>query len=169
MGEARGDDQCDRRHDYAFTLHGLWPQFEDGYPNYCRTSFGDPSRAETEAMADISGSGGLAWYEWKKHGRCSGLPARVYFATARQAYADLDIPKVFQHLDRDVALSASVVEEAFLEANPALAATMITVTCEQGYIQEVRICLTKALDFRHCGADVARDCRIEDAVMEAVR
>jgi ribonuclease T2 len=62
-----------------------------------------------------------------------------------------------------------VVEDAFLEANPGLARDMVTVTCRDGYVQEVRLCLTRALAFRACGADVARDCRLQDAVMQAVR
>ena len=49
-GDARDDDQCDARHAYGFTLHGLWPQFETGYPSGCRTTARDPSRAETAAM-----------------------------------------------------------------------------------------------------------------------
>jgi ribonuclease T2 len=36
-------------------------------------------------------------------------------------------------------------------------------------IQEARICLTKDLTLRRCGDDVIRDCRMKDAVMEAVR
>jgi ribonuclease T2 len=64
---------------------------------------------------------------------------------------------------------AEVVEEAFLAANPGLAADMITVTCTQGMIQEVRICLTKDLKPRRCGADTIRDCRMTDAVLGAVR
>jgi len=168
-GDARGDDQCDARHDHSFTMHGLWPQHEVGWPADCRTSERDPSRAETEAMVDVMGSGGLAWYEWKKHGRCSGLTADDYFATARRAYQAVTIPQVFRDLTRDVRLPALVVEEAFLEANPGLLPPMITITCDQGHIQEARICLTKDLEFRACGVDAARDCRMEAAVMEAVR
>jgi ribonuclease T2 len=169
QGDDRGDDQCDPRHDYSFVLHGLWPQFEVGWPSYCRTEARDPSRSQTEAMTDITGSSGLAWYEWKKHGRCSGLSAADYFNTARQAYARITIPQVFSQLNRDVELPTSVVEEAFLEANPELSPAMITITCDQGYIQEARICLTKDLEFRTCGIDTARDCRMQDAVMHAVR
>jgi ribonuclease T2 len=168
-GDARGDDQCDARHDYSFTLHGLWPQNETGWPSYCRTDARDPSRAETAAMVDITGSGGLAWHQWKKHGRCSGLAARDYFALSRRAYDSVAIPEVFRRLNRDIRLPARVFEEAFLEANPALQADGITVTCEDGMIQEVRICLTRDLDPRRCGVDAIRDCRQTDAVMEAVR
>lgn len=168
-GDARDDDQCDARHAYGFTLHGLWPQYESGYPSGCRSAERDPSRAETGSMTDIMGSGGLAWYQWKKHGRCTGLTARDYFATARRAYGSVSLPDVFQRLNRSITLPASVVEDAFVEANPALPRDAITITCEAGMIQEVRLCLTKDLSPRRCGDDVIRDCRMKDAVMEPVR
>ena len=117
-------------------------------------------------MTDIMGSGGLAWYQWKKHGRCTGLTARDYFATARRAYGSVTLPDVFQRLNRSITLPAAVVEDAFVEANPALPRDAITITCEAGMIQEVRLCLTKDLSPRRCGDDVIRDCRIKDAVME---
>ena len=168
-GDARDDDQCDARHAYGFTLHGLWPQYESGYPSGCRSAERDPSRAETGSMTDIMGSGGLAWYQWKKHGRCTGLTARNYFATARRAYGSVTLPDVFQRLNRSITLPAAVVEDAFVEANPALPRDAITITCEAGMIQEVRLCLTKDLSPRRCGDDVIRDCRIKDAVMAPVR
>jgi ribonuclease T2 len=168
-GDARRDDQCDARHDFGFTLHGLWPQYESGWPSNCRTGARDPSRRETAAMADIMGSGGLAWHEWKTHGRCSGLSAADYFALARRAYAGITIPPVLARLDRDVRLPARVVEEAFIAANPGLERSMITITCEAGRIDEARICLTRDLTPRPCGADAARDCRMPDALMAKVR
>ena len=168
-GDARGDDQCDARHYFGFTLHGLWPQNEFGWPSHCRTSARDPSRSQTAAMADIMGSGGLAWYEWKKHGRCSGLAAGTYLDLSRRAYESIAMPPVLAALDRDVTLPAQVVEDAFIEANPALDRSMITITCEAGRIDEARICLTKDLLPRPCGPDAARDCRMQDALMEKVR
>ena len=168
-GDARGSDQCDTRHDHSFTLHGLWPQHERGWPAHCRTPERDPSRADTAAMADIMGTGGLAWYQWKKHGRCSGLSSDAYFALSRKAYQAIEIPQVFQQLDLDIALPAQVVEEAFLDANPGMSGDMITITCKQGRIQEARICLTKDLELRSCSASVARDCTLTDALMDAVR
>jgi ribonuclease T2 len=168
-GDGRGDPQCDAGRGLSFTLHGFWPQYEDGWPAFCRTSARDPSRSQTAAMADIMGGAGLAFYQWKKHGRCSGLPAEDYFALSRRAYDSVVIPEVFRDLNRDVALPATVVEEAFLEANPDLSRDQITITCTDGMIQEARICLTKDLEPRRCGDDVIRDCRMQDAVMEAVR
>ena len=46
---------------------------------------------------------------------------------------------------------------------------MITITCKAGAIQEARICLTRDLEFRTCGTNVAQDCTLERALMEPVR
>ncbi|RWR10160.1 ribonuclease T2 family protein [Paenirhodobacter populi] len=168
-GRGREAAQCARGSGASFVLHGLWPQNELGYPSDCRTPQHDPTRAQSAAMDDIMGSSGAAWYQWKKHGRCAGLSAADYYATARRAYAGTRIPEVFRNLDRDVKLPASVVEEAFIEANPGLTRDMVTITCDGGRIDEVRICLTKDLTPRRCGDDVIRDCRRQDALMERVR
>lgn len=169
QGDARGDDQCHPRHDYSFTLHGLWPQYERGWPSYCTSTARDPARSDTAAMADIMGSAGLAWHQWKKHGRCSGLGARDYFATARRAYGAITLPPVLAGLSRDVTLAPQVVEAALLEVNPQLDAQSLTITCAAGLIHEARICLNRDLTPRACGADVARDCRASSARLPAVR
>lgn len=168
-GDDRDDPQCDSGRGLTFVLHGLWPQYETGWPSFCRTVERDPSRAQTAAMADIMGGAGLAFYQWKKHGRCSGLSAEAYFRAARSAYEAVTIPDLFSRIDRPLTLPASVIEEAFLEANPGLSADQITITCKSGLIQEARICLTPDLQPRRCGPDVIRDCRLSDAVLEPVR
>ena len=168
-GDARGDPQCDAGRDHTFVLHGLWPQFEQGYPSNCHAETSDPSRDDTARMADIMGGSGLAFYQWKKHGRCSGMTARDYFTTLRAAYASVTIPPVFAMVNKDITIAAPVVQDAFLDSNPQLAADQVTVTCKQGLIQEVRICLTRDLAPRTCGLDVSRDCTLPDAGLGAVR
>ena len=168
-GDARNDPQCDPGRGLTFVLHGLWPQYEDGWPSFCRTVERDPTRAETAAMADIMGGAGLAFYQWKKHGRCSGLSPVDYYRTAREAYQRVQIPDLFQDVSKRLDVPASVIEAAFLEANPGLSRDQITITCKDGRIEEARICLTPDLDFRRCGDDVIRDCRLSKAVLEPIR
>ena len=168
-GDERGSPQCDAGEGYGFAVHGLWPQFEDGWPSYCRTVERDPSRSRTNAMADIMGSGGSAWYQWKKHGRCAGLTADAYFDTVRAAYVGVVRPEVFRRLTDEITLPAAVVEEAFLETNPLLVADGVTVTCKQGRIQEVRVCLNLDLSPRACGEDAVRDCTLQRAEMDPIR
>lgn len=168
-GDDRGSPQCDADADFGWVLHGLWPQYEQGWPERCRTGFAEPSRAQTAAMADIMGTSGLAWYQWNKHGVCAGLPSAEYYALARQAFDRMTLPPVFARLQNPVTLPASVVEDAFLQDNPDLRRDQITITCDSGYIQEARICLTRDLDFRRCGPDVIRDCTLDAAQFEPIR
>lgn len=168
-GDARHDPQCDPGRHLTFTLHGLWPQYEQGYPSDCFTESADPSREDTARMADIMGGAGLAFYEWKKHGRCSGLTARAYYKALRDAYRSVTIPPVFAKITKDIRIAAPVIEDAFLESNTNLTADQITVTCTQNRIQEVRICLTRDLSPRACGQDVAQDCTLPRAELDAVR
>ncbi len=166
-GDARRSPQCDR--DHGWILHGLWPQYHRGWPSFCPTIQRAPSRSMTAAMADIMGTPGLAWHQWRKHGSCSGLSASDYYTLSRRAYEAVNRPEVFRKLDKPVKLPASVVEEAFLKANPAWQPDMLTITCKQGRIQEARLCLTKDLTPVPCGRDVVRDCQMEDALFDPLR
>ena len=157
-GRGRDEAQCDPRRRTAFVVHGLWPQYEDGWPADCRTAERDPSRRESAAMADVMGSGGLAWYQWQKHGRCSGLSAQGYYAAVRDAAAGAEVPALLKMLPRDVTLPAGVVEDAFIQANPDMSRNGITVTCNGKRLDEVRICLTRDLQPRDCAPDSRRDC-----------
>ncbi len=168
-GDARHSPQCDPAEDFGWTLHGLWPQYHRGWPAFCPTTEPQPRRSLTESLADIMGTSGLAWYQWKKHGVYAGIPAADYYALSRRAYESIQRPAVFRKLQNPVKLPAKIVEEAFLEANPGLEPDMITVTCQRGYIQEARICLSKELQPVPCGRDTVRDCKMTDALFDPVR
>jgi len=165
-GHARGAAQCERAR--GWVLHGLWPQYHRGWPAHCQSPHPAPSRAMTRGMADIMGSPGLVWHQWKKHGTCSGLSAADYFALSRRAWEAVSRPAVLRKLDRPVRLPAPVVEEAFLEANPGWERDMLTITCRAGRIQEARLCLSKALEPVPCGRGVVRDCTLRDALLDPV-
>ncbi len=167
-GDARGSPQCDADREFGWVLHGLWPQYHRGWPAHCPTAERPPTRSMTEAMTDIVGSSGLAWYQWKKHGACSGLSAADYYALAREAYARVNRPAVFRKLTDPVRLPAKVVEEAFLKANPGWAPDMLTITCREGRIQEARLCLSKSLEPVPCGRDTVKDCRMKDALFAPI-
>lgn len=152
-GNAQGADQCDTN--AGWVVHGLWPQHADGgWPEYCETDARDPSRAQTAAMADIMGDGGLAWHQWKKHGRCSGLSADAYFATTRRAFAQLTLPDTLNAVERARQTNPAAVKSAFQAENPAFGPDMFSVTCRDGKLAELRLCLDQDLTPRQCDADV---------------
>jgi len=168
-GDARQAPECRTGTGRGFTVHGLWPQHEQGWPQNCDTPHRDPSRRQSQEMGDIMGSGGLAWHQWQKHGRCSGMAADAYYRATREALAQVTIPAILDELEQDITLSPMVIEEAFLEANPVMQPDGITVICRDGSLSEVRICLTRDLDLRNCAPDVRRDCSRPRVRMEAVR
>ena len=169
-GDARGAAQCEAGRGYGFTLHGLWPQYETGgWPADCGSDSAPPTRAATAAMVDIMGDAGLAAYEWRKHGTCTGLSPQDYFKASRQAYDSIVRPASLRQRAGSGHANPSDIEAAFLKANPGLAPDQITVTCKSNRIQEVRICLTKDLRWRDCAADARRDCTISGAGFQPVR
>lgn len=169
IGEPRAADQCATGKRLDFVVHGLWPQYERGWPQNCVSNERDPSRRESQRMADVMGSGGLAWHQWQKHGRCAGLSAAGYYAATRDAAERIAIPGVFADLRRDITLPPSVIEDAFIAANPGLGRDGITIICRAGNLQEVRICLTPDLQLRDCAPDTRRDCPRSRILMEEPR
>ncbi|MFQ6551349.1 ribonuclease T2 family protein [Aestuariibius insulae] len=165
--EGEGSDQCERP--AGWTLHGLWPQYDRGWPSNCRTPHMAPTRSMTADMTDIMGSSGLAWHQWRKHGTCSGLTAGDYFALSRIAYEQVERPALLRQLKTAVTLPASVIEGAFLEENPTLSADGLTITCKSGRIAEARICLSRKMEPIQCGPDVRRDCDLTDALFEPIQ
>ena len=159
--------QCGGR-PFSFVVHGLWPQYEHGFPEYCdRDSWLD--RNIMTSMLDLMPAPGLIFNEWKKHGTCSGLGARGYFETVRKARAAVKIPPEFIDLADTKTISPADIEDAFIKANKDLPANAIAVTCNRSRLSEVRICMAKDLQFRACDEIDRRACRRDQLTMPPVR
>src|SRR5262245_44241119 len=78
-GDRRGGSQCDGMRAIALVLHGLWPQYERGWPQDCSSSDrGWVPGPVADRMLDIMPSKKLVFYEYRKHGTCSGLGVDGY-------------------------------------------------------------------------------------------
>jgi ribonuclease T2 len=168
-GEDANQQQCKAARPYAFIVHGLWPQFERGYPEDCATD--DPSVPSeiVRTLYDLMPSAGLIRHEWQAHGTCSGLSQDDYFGVLRSARERVQIPEQFHHLGDYLTVAPSDAEAAFLKANAGLPAEGIAVTCDKHYLSEVRICMTRELEFRPCPEIDRRACRLDKAVMPPTR
>jgi ribonuclease T2 len=160
--------QCGGR-PYSFVVHGLWPQYEHGFPDYCERPAPRLDRNIMTSMLDLMPAPGLIFNEWDKHGTCSGLGARAYFETIRKARAVVKIPPEFIELADPKTISPSEIEDAFIKANPGLSSDAIAVTCNRTRLSEVRICMSKDLQFRGCEEIDRRACKREQVVMPPVR
>lgn len=167
-GGERNDAQCESGRRYGFLVHGLWPQYERGYPEDCPTRVA-PAEADIRAIADLMPARGLVRHEWRKHGACSGLMPADYLGAIRTAREAVRIPSAFQRLDKHVMVSPAEVEAAFVAANPGLRPEGVAVTCDGRRLREVRICLTRGLGFRACQEVDRRACRAGRVVLPPVR
>jgi len=171
-GGGRDDDlQCRSGRPFGFVLHGLWPQHEKGWPEFCQTNA--PRRLKDSVMREalaLSPSEKLLQHEWEKHGTCSGLSQEDYFAAAKLAVESLRVPKAYKQPAQPLVTTANAVRRAFLDANPMLSASDILVTCRRNEIGEVRVCLDKELRPRACSREVIRShCGSREARMLDVR
>lgn len=169
--EAQNDSnsrQCNGRGDYGFIVHGLWPQFERGYPEFCDVRARVSDRI-VDDMMPIMPAKGLIYHQWKKHGTCSGLQPDDYFRVIQEASRRIKTPDTLKSLNKDVTLDPQIVEDAFMEANPSLDDNEIVTRCRDGRLYEVRICVDKSLTPRACSRDVANDCRQRSVRMPGIR
>lgn len=166
--------QCGGARPYGFIAHGLWPQYEKGYPQDCPLG-NDRSRGSyvprelVTSLYDIMPSTGLIVHEWRKHGSCSGLSQRDYFAKLRTAYGRVTIPASLRNVSVSRSVDPQLIKNAFVTANPGLKPDGISITCNRNHLQEVRICLTTDLRFRGCGEVDRGACRARSVTMPAMR
>ncbi|HMM91497.1 ribonuclease T2 [Bradyrhizobium sp.] len=163
----RSQTQCSRP--YSFVVHGLWPQYERGFPEYCQRPSPRLDRNIMTSMLDLMPAPGLIFNEWDKHGTCSGLGARGYFENIRKARAAVKIPEEFLQLAEEKTIAPGDLEAAFIRVNAGLSPSAISVTCTSRRLSEVRICLSKDMQFRACEENDRRACRRDEVVMPPVR
>src|SRR3954462_13339878 len=134
----RSQAQCGGR-PFSFVVHGLCPQYEHGFPNYCQRPSPRLDRNIMSSMLDLMPSPRLIFNEWDKHGTCSGLNARAYFETLRKARAVTKIPPDYIDVREPLLVAPASVEEAFIKANPGMTPQSIAVTCDSKRLSEVRV------------------------------
>jgi ribonuclease T2 len=147
----RTDPQCNGR-PFAFIVHGLWPQYEQGFPSYCQVPAERLDRTTIGAALDLMPSPRLIFREWDRHGTCSGLTPHAYFEAVRKARA----------------VSPDDVAAAFVKANPGLPRTALAVACDATRLTEVRVCVTKDFTFHDCAEVASHACKRDKIAVPAV-
>lgn len=142
----RNSLQCRDRQ--PFNVHGFWPQAGVGERElaYCD---GDPLQLSADQQRRLRGvmsDTSQREYQWKKHGRCSGLPADVYFDKLAKQFLALKWPSQLQPRGRDALLERQAVLTALRQANPAFPERGIVLRCENKgrppLLQEIRLCFS---------------------------
>jgi ribonuclease T2 len=169
-GEEKARSQCAAGSNLGFVVHGLWPQYEHGFPSDCGPAGRSPSRIALQAADGLFPDEGLARYEWRKHGTCSGKSPTDYFADVRKARQTIVVPPPFREAREAQNWTTIDIERAFVAANPGLRPGMLAVACKRGILEEVRICFSKDLREFHACPEVSRqDCRTRTISVPAIR
>lgn len=170
------DPQCDRRDGrrYAFVLHGLWPQYEKGFPDFCPIR-GRPFVPQPiiDGMLDIMPSPRLVIHEYKKHGTCSGLDPAGYYALSRRLFNTVKIPERYVNPFENQIISPDDIVADLMKVNPELRPDMLAIVCggAGNRLREVRICFSKDGQPRTCGRneDQRRLCSAQKVFLPPVR
>jgi ribonuclease T2 len=167
-----GATECNGPRRFGFIVHGLWPQYEKGWPENCNVHEEVPDNV-VSSISDIMPARGLVYHEWSAHGTCSGLDAKDFFALVRRAYAGIAIPGSLSGVTHEIEQPPSAIAAEFLQANPKLGVQSIVVTCSRQdapRLREVHICLDRELNPRACSADAARGaCRAAALIVPPIR
>jgi ribonuclease T2 len=167
-----GAAECNGPRRYGFIVHGLWPQYEHGWPEHCDVHRPVPDEV-VQSISDLMPARGLVYHEWSAHGTCSGLEPAEFFALVRRAYAGIAIPPELSRPTQVIEEPPAAIAEAFLRANPRLPARSIVATCSVQSVprlREVRICLARDLMPRACSTDTLRGaCRAPQVIIPPIR
>jgi ribonuclease T2 len=155
--------ECQSGH-HGFVVHGLWPQFVDGYPENCSRK---PGLADPSSMSDLMPDPGLVDHEWTTHGTCSGLDPGHYFEQIRQAFASIKIPARLAAPAHPFSMTPEEIKQEFLQSNSSLKMEDLTVSCGNNYLTAVSVCMTKSLEPAPCQG--LRDCRANTIRVTPVR
>jgi len=172
-GSHAGDPQCGISRPYAFVLHGLWPQFDKGWPESCDSTGNALVPTDlARSMLDIMPSDKLVNHEFEKHGTCSGLDVQGYFGLARRLYTSIRVPPKYTNLGSPLNVSLDQLRGDLLGANPVLTPGMIAVNCDRnGRLVEVHFCFAKDGHPQNCGRNEvqAKMCRQDIVSLPPVR
>ncbi|BBR09152.1 ribonuclease [Aeromonas caviae] len=165
-------EQCARK--LGFVLHGLWPQYQRGYPASCTRERLDVDMEQQ--FAGLYPSRFLYRHEWEKHGTCSGLSQEEFHQLASDLRQKVKIPAAYQSPEEPLRKNSFQLKADLASANEWLAPDNITVACADGgrFLREIYICINKqGTDAVPCSDEMQkrerRSCGQPDFLLRSVR
>lgn len=165
-------EQCARK--LGFVLHGLWPQYQRGYPASCTRERLDADMEQQ--FAGLYPSRFLYRHEWEKHGTCSGLSQEAFHQLASDLRQKVKIPAAYQSPEEPLRKNSFQLKADLASANEWLAPDNITVACADGgrFLREIYICINKqGTDAVPCSDEMRkrerRSCGQPDFLLRSVR
>ena len=169
-GADKSPDQCAVGAGTGFVVHGLWPDRSFGPdPQNCQYGVSIPGGA-LRLTDDVYPDEGLARYEYLKHGTCTGLGPEDYFSAVKSLREQIVIPDILKAPRQQLTLAPNDLEQAFIAANANLQADDMAITCRNGELVDVRICVSKDLRaFANCPKVSGHTCHASSLAVAPIR
>jgi ribonuclease T2 len=150
-------NQCSVGKRLGFVLHGLWPQYNTGYPGDCATT-----RLADKVLAkfpNLFPSASLASHEWSKHGTCSGLTPEEYLTMAQEIKDSVTIPTAYQRPEKALRVTVDQLRQAFIDANPNFTSATLVVNCSGSgrFLKEIYVCFSREGEPIGCSRELQKD------------
>lgn len=167
------EDQCLIGKKLGFVLHGLWPEYERGYPSEC-SSQKLPDAVKNE-FTGLYPSDYLFTHEWEKHGTCSGLEPEQYLTVTQSLKQSLRIPDAYLSPASPFRTTSSRLKGDFTAINTGISADGLAVFCSSSgkYLKELYVCYTREGSPRACSTEVqknaSKSCQKSDFLVRNTR
>ncbi len=165
--------QCSTGRKLGFVLHGLWPQYNQGYPSSCSTEKLPP--AVKVMFPALYPSPKLYDHEWEKHGTCSGLDPENYLRLSQQLKDAVIVPAVYRTPAQPLRTTAGRLKTDFVGANPSLDEAGLAVYCSGSgrFLKELYVCFSTAGRPAACSREIqskaAKSCGQADFLVRNVK
>jgi ribonuclease T2 len=139
----RDPQQCNSGRKLGFVLHGLWPQYQKGYPANCSTEKLTP--AIKQQFPGLYPSPKLYNHQWQKHGTCTGTSPQQYLVLSKQFKDSVAIPTAYNRPPKPFRTTIQGLKSTFISANGELNANGIAPLCSDSgrFLKEVFFCYSK--------------------------
>jgi ribonuclease T2 len=165
--------QCSLGKKLGFVLHGLWPQYDRGYPSDCSTvKLQENVKAQ---FPNLYPSEKLYDHEWEKHGTCSGLTPEGYLALSKKLRDSIAIPAPYKAPEQPIRVTSTRLKQDFVASNPSLSESSLAAYCSGSgrFLQELYVCFSTDGRPTSCSKEIhdkaAKSCGNPDFLVRNVR
>lgn len=165
--------QCSLGKKLGFVLHGLWPQYERGYPSDCSTAK-LPENVKAR-FPNLYPSEKLYDHEWEKHGTCSGLTPEGYLALSKKLKDSVAVPARYKAPEQPIRVTSARLKQDFVAANPDMSESALATYCSGSgrFLQELYVCFSIDGQPTSCSREIhdkaAKSCGNPDFLVRNVR
>jgi ribonuclease T2 len=165
--------QCSLGKKLGFVLHGLWPQYEKGYPSNCSNE--KMPKSVKDQFPGLYPNDSLFDHEWEKHGTCTGLTPVEYLEVGKALKEAVIIPGEFRSPESPFRTSMNQLKAFFAQANPTFSTASIEVSCSSSgrYLKEIYVCFSREGAATSCSAEMhktaLKSCQAKDFLVRNTR